>query len=236
MTRRRTKPQDDPHAELRDADRGERLHKALAAAGVGSRRAIEEMIEDGRIAVNGATVRRMPIWVDPQRDKVTIDGRRVGAKPTRSTRYIMVNKPRGVISTTSDPRGRAKVTDLVPHQERLFCVGRLDAESNGLVLLTNDGKLTQRLMHPRYEVPKTYRVTIKGRLDEQAVAKLTEGIWLADKAGKTAKAHAAQVKLISRDRDRSRLQITLTEGRNREIRRMLVRLGYPVKRFDKMGV
>ncbi len=223
--------------ELRDKRRGVRLQKAMADAGVGSRRTCEQLIDDGRVAVNGCPVTELPVWVDPAEDKITVDGRLVPRqKRRRSHTYLMVHKPRGVICTNHDPEGRKRVIDLVPHAERLFCVGRLDADSTGLVLLTNDGELTQQLTHPSHEVPKTYHVTIKGRLEGEDVDKLTEGIYLADPAGRTARARASLVKVLDRHHDRSRLEITLREGRNREIRRMLVRLGHPVKKLKRIAI
>jgi len=225
-------------AELQDADRGLRLHVAMSRAGVGSRRACETMIAEGRVSVNGVDIRPddMPVWVDPQRDHVAVDGRTIARPRRRTFTYLMVNKPRRVICTNDDPEGRRRIVDLVPQSERLHCVGRLDSDSTGLVLLTNDGELTERLTHPRNQVPKTYRVTIKGSLDGEAIEKLRRGIVLADKAGQTARTHASGVRLMERDADRTRLEITLREGRNREIRRMLARLGHPVKRLRRIAI
>ncbi|QNN23284.1 rRNA pseudouridine synthase [Planctomycetales bacterium ZRK34] len=230
-------------ADLQDASRGLRLHKALADAGVGSRRTCEAMIDEGRVAVNGLTINFKPVWVDPRKDHITVDGRAVNAPSDtgKSTQpghtYLMLNKSRGVICTSDDPQHRKTVLDMLPHEQRLFCVGRLDAESTGLVLMTDDGELANRLTHPRYEVPKTYQVAIAGSLTDEDVAKLTEGIYLADRGKSQAvKAHATEVKFESRDRERTRLLITLREGRNREIRRMLARLGYKVKRLKRVGL
>lgn len=223
--------------ELRDADRGLRLQKAMAEAGVASRRACEQMIEEGRVTVNGQAVTDLPAWVDPASDHIAVDGKPVARKKRELGKlYLMVYKPRGVISTNRDPEGRKRVIDLVPHGQRLFCVGRLDSDSTGFVLLTNDGELTQKLTHPSHEVPKTYHVRIKGELTGDEVEKLTEGIYLADRSGKTARAAASKVKLVSRDRDRTVLEITLREGRNREIRRMLARLGHPVRRLKRIAI
>ena len=222
---------------LRDAARGPRLHKVMAEAGLASRRACERYVEEGRVAVNGRTVTSLPVWVDPSQDRIELDGKPVvTGQPTGPT-YLMLNKPRRVISTNRDPEGRTRAIDLVPHSHHLFCVGRLDADSTGLLLLTDDGDLAQRLTHPRYQVPKTYRVTIKGALDEEGIEKLRRGIYLADKDGASAaKAHAADVRLLRRDRDRTRLEITLREGRNREIRRMLARLGHRVHRLQRTAI
>jgi pseudouridine synthase len=234
MAKRRSRRSDFP-AALRDASRGVRLNKFLADAGVGSRRACEQAIEERRVTVNAQPITAMPVWVDPQRDRVEVDGRRVGRR-RRGRTYLMVHKPRNVVCTNRDPEGRKRVIDLVPHTQRLFCVGRLDYDSTGLVILTDDGELSQRLTHPRYGVPKTYHVTIRGRLEEEDVARLQGGIWLADKAGQSAKARASGVRLITRHHDRSQLAVTLREGRNREIRRMLARLGHPVKKLKRTAI
>jgi 23S rRNA pseudouridine2605 synthase len=224
-------------AELRDAARGVRLHKAMADAGVGSRRKCEQLIEQKLVTVNGYLVRELPVWVDPAQDKIEVDGKPVARKKRQLGKlYLMINKPRGVICTNKDELNRKRIIDLVPHHERLHCVGRLDAESTGLVLLTNDGDLTQQLTHPSHGVPKTYRVTIKGRLDEDEVERLTEGIYLADRTGKQGKARATKVRLVDRHVDRSRLEITLREGRNREIRRMLARLGHKVTKLRRTAI
>lgn len=234
MSPRKTKSK--APAELRDASRGVRLNKLLAEAGVASRRACDELIEELRVSINGWTVTEMPVWVDPEADRVEVDGRRVGRK-RRGHTYLMLNKPRNYICTNSDPEGRRRVFDLVPHTQRLFCVGRLDYDSTGLVLLTDDGTLTQNLTHPSGEVPKTYRVTIKGRLAEEDIEKMKRGIYLGDKVrGGAVKARVERVKLIDRHHDRSRVEITLREGRNREIRRLLARLGHPVKKLVRIAV
>jgi pseudouridine synthase len=215
-----------------------RLHKAMADAGVGSRRACEKMIEEAMVSVNGKIVTDLPIFVDPQTDRIEVSGRPV-ARPGRGPRrvYLMVNKPRNVICTNRDPQGRSRVVDLVPHTERLFCVGRLDGDSTGLVLLTNDGELCERLTHPRYEIPKTYRVTVRGKLEPEDVAKLQRGIFLADRRkGGKMRAQAERVQQLKTDRDRTELEITLREGKNREIRRMLVRLGHPVKKLRRIAL
>ena len=234
---KRPAPRDDRPEPLRDESRGLRLHKAMADAGVGSRRACEQLIEDRRVSVNGYLIKQMPIWVDPAEDRIEVDGKPVARqKSRRSLLYLMVNKPRGVICTNKDELGRKRVVDLVPHKERLHCVGRLDGESTGFVLLTNDGDLTQKLTHPSHEVPKTYRVSIKGRLEDEDVERLTHGIFLADKSGKGGKARATKVRLVDRTVDRSRMEITLREGRNREIRRMLARLGFKVTRLQRVAI
>ena len=143
-------------ADLKDAARGERLHKALAEAGVGSRRHCEQLIAEGSVSVNGLTIRErdMPVWVDLATDRVIVDGKVVSQPPRRSHTYIMVNKPSRVVTTSKDPEGRKTVLELVPHKQRLFAVGRLDFAATGLVLITDDGDLANKLTHPRYEVDK----------------------------------------------------------------------------------
>ena len=208
----------------------------MADAGVGSRRACEQLIEEGRVRVNGIPIPGPPIWVNPGADRIEVDGRPVTRRSRRNPIYLIVHKTRNTICTHADPEGRRRVFDLVPHPQRLFCVGRLDAESTGLVLLTDDGELAQHLTHPRYGVPKTYEVSIRGQITPADVERLNRGIWLADKTGRAAKAQAAAVQVLDRDRERTRLRITLREGRNREIRRMLARLGFRVHRLKRIAL
>lgn len=244
-------------AGLRDASRGIRLQKAMADAGVASRRDCEAMIAEGRVRVNGEVVDTLPAWVDPKQDVIEVDGQRVtrGRQTKRGEArhvYIMVYKPRGVISTNEDPEGRKRVIDLVDAEinARLFPVGRLDADSTGLILLTDDGELANRLTHPRYEVTKEYEVSIKGRLTPEDVERLKKGLLLTNRrrrpAGTAAKApvkRAAmeQVRILGHDvdrerGDRTRVAITLREGQNREIRRLLARLGFKVRRLKRISI
>jgi len=230
---------------------GRRLQVVLAEAGVGSRRACEELIEAGRVRVNGETVTRLPVFVEPAKDAIELDGEpfvikgRTGSK--RRFRYLAVHKPRHVISTTRDPEGRRSVVDLVEIKggqlPRLFPVGRLDAESTGLILLTNDGDLAEHLTHPRYGVPKRYLVSVRGVLGDEDMQRLRDGLYLADRR-RGAGAHKARAESVrklgvEKDRargDRTRLSITLREGRNREIRRMLARLGFKVRRLKRVAI
>jgi len=246
-----------------------RLHKLLADAGVASRRDCEVLITQGRVSVNGKTVATLPAWADPAADKIKVDGKPI--KPQvhgkQDSVYVLVHKPRHVVSTTSDPQGRKCVTDLVdlptPKKIRLFPVGRLDAESTGLMLLTNDGELANRLAHPRYEVSKQYQASVRGHVSEEDLKKLKDGLYLAHtknpihRMGNAGKADAyanktggavntklasmARVQLIGYSRDKARgqrtnLAITLREGQNREIRRMLARLGYKVRRLKRTAI
>jgi pseudouridine synthase len=211
------------------------LQKVLAEAGVGSRRNCEELIEAGAVKVNGHTVQSLPAWVDPVKDHITVDGRPIRRQQPHI--YVMLFKPRGVVSTNSDPEGRPRAIDLVNHpsRARLYPVGRLDMESSGLLLLTNDGELANRLTHPRHEVHKLYEITISGSLDDEAVSKLERGIFLPQRrqpAG--SKTAPSRLSLIKRDRDRTRILMELGEGRNRQIRRMMARLGHKVRKLRRV--
>jgi pseudouridine synthase len=204
----------------------ERLQKVLSAAGLGSRRACEQMILDRRVAVNGELVDEIPAFADPQTDRITIDGRKQ-PKLTQPRIYLLLNKPAGVVSSAKDPAGRKTVLDLIRGRgPRLYPVGRLDKDSQGLILLTNDGELTKRLTHPRYEVERAYEVEIGGAVDGAVVEKLMRGVWLAE-----GKARAKHVRILQRGQDRSVMEITLTENKNRQVRRMLAKLAMPVRRL-----
>ncbi len=207
----------------------ERLQKILAARGVGPRRGCEQLIRDGRVTVNGHRVRTLPVLIDPEVDEIRVDGRPVVAERLV---YYLLNKPRGIVCTASDPAGRTRAVDLLDRvRERVYPVGRLDADSDGLLILTNDGELTNRLTHPRYGTPKTYRVEISGRIEPDGIDRLRRGIWLSE--GKT---RSAVVKVVHRGRQTSVVDITLREGRNRQVRRMLARLGHKVKRLTRVRI
>jgi len=200
-----------------------RLAKYLAHAGVASRRASEQLIAEGRITVDGEVV------TDPARDvgdasAVAFDGEPVrGVEPRVA---YALHKPAGVVSTASDPHGRRTVVDLVPGERRLYPVGRLDADSTGLILLTNDGELANRLTHPRYEVPKTYRATLAGpALTERALRALRDGVELED--GTTAPARVRRL-------TPHQLELTIHEGRNRQVRRMCEAIGRPVRQLVRI--
>lgn len=206
----------------------ERLHKLLAHAGFGSRRSCELLIEDGRVTVNGQ-VAKVGDKGDLEVDDIRVNDRRVRVE--RKV-YFLVNKPPGYLCTNDDPSGRRKVVDLlVGVKERVYPVGRLDADSRGLVLMTNDGDLAARLTHPKYEVPKTYEVEVDGRVTPDVAAKLVSGVWLSD--GKTG---SARLRVLHRGSARSQLEVTLREGRNREVRRMMVRLGHKVRRLTRTRI
>ena len=224
----RTRPGKHPIRAAGGDHKRQRLQKVLAAAGVDSRRHCEELILTGQVAVNGQIVDTLPAFVDPEKDRITVSGR-----PIRRPRkvYFLLNKPKNVICTSADPLGRRIAVDLVDCPERIFCVGRLDADSTGAILLTNDSELANRLTHPRYEIPKTYEVTLRGRVIGEDIEKLKKGIWLAE--GKTA---PAAVKVLHRTERQTTLQVIITQGMNRQIRRVMARLGYKVKALRRTQI
>ncbi len=204
------------------------MQKALARAGVASRRAVEELIVAGRVRING---RRATLGdkVDIAKDRVEVDGSPVPL--ATDLVYYLVNKPVGVVVTAVDPKGRPTVIDLVDAPTRVWAVGRLDADTEGALILTNDGDLTTRLTHPRFEAPKTYLAEVEGRPSLGALRRLGRGIELDD--GPTA---PATVALQGRGSGRSVVEITITEGRNRQVRRMFAAIGHPVKRLVRTAV
>lgn len=203
----------------------DRLQKWLAAAGVGSRRAVEPLIRDGRVKVNGTVVTN-PAHPVAAKDEVILDGQPVEPEPHR---VYMLHKPAGIISAASDTHGRRTVTELVPGAERVYPVGRLDADTTGLILLSNDGALANRLTHPRYEVEKTYLATVRGYVTDIAAKRLAAGVELDD--GPTA---PAAVRVVKRTSERSVLRITIREGRNRQVRRMGDAIGHPVESLQRV--
>jgi 23S rRNA pseudouridine2605 synthase len=206
----------------------QRLQKVLAAAGVDSRRKCEELILKGFVRVNRKVVDELPTFVDPEKDIITVDGRKIQA--ARKV-YYLLNKPSGVICTSSDPQGRKKAIDIIPTNQRIFCVGRLDADTSGIIILTNDSELANRLTHPRYGLAKTYVVRVKGQIGGEAVEKLKKGIWLAE-----SKTGRASVKILKRSYKESLIEITIRQGLNRQIRRMLARVGLPVKSLKRTRI
>ncbi len=210
----------------------ERLQKIIAAAGIASRREAEKIILAGRVKVNSKVVNELGVKADPSRDKIIVDGKPLMAK-TKS--YYMFYKPRGVVTTMKDPEGRKCISDFVKGLgERVYPVGRLDYNTEGLLLLTNDGELAQKLTHPSYEIRKTYRVKVLGIVPLAKLDKLRMGVELED--GLTA---PATVDLIGYDRERemTEFNITIHEGRNRQVRRMCDAIGFPVRDLQrtKMG-
>lgn len=204
-----------------------RLQKVLAEAGVASRRRSEELIAAGRVSVDGETVTWFGTRVDPENAIIRVDGKRI---PTHSAqRYYALNKPLGVVSTMSDPRGRKTLADYVGDvPERLFHVGRLDTDTEGLLLLTNDGELANRLTHPRYGVPKTYLAEIHGPIPRDLGRRLKQGVELADGFAK-----ADAFRIFDRVGKRVLVEVTLHEGRKHIVRRLLAEAGYPVQRLAR---
>jgi 23S rRNA pseudouridine2605 synthase len=205
----------------------ERLQKVLAAAGVASRRASEDLITAGRVTVNGVRA-RIGDKVDPAVDIVEVDGERVKVDPALV--YVILNKPQGVVTTTSDPEGRPTVTELVNLEERLYPVGRLDQDTEGLVLLTNDGTLVHNLLHPSFEVERVYLALVPGPVRREPLRRLTDGVELED-----GLARARRVREVESSRGRALLEIVMTEGRKREVRRMLAEVGLPVERLARVA-
>jgi len=208
----------------------ERLQKVLAAAGLGSRRACEELITTGRVEIDRQVVTELGTRVDPRRQEVRVDG-----EPLAQPKLVCyaVNKPTGVVSTNRDPQRRPRVIDLLPSEDgrRLFPVGRLDLNSEGLILVTNDGDLANQLTHPRYGVAKTYRVQVAGRPGREVLAQLRRGVRLAEGIAK-----AESVKVRSHHKQSTVLEMVLREGRNREIRRMLAAVEHKVMRLVRVAV
>lgn len=213
--------------EIRMSGFNQRLAKLMAAAGVASRRAAEKMIEDGLVSVNGQIVTRPGTVVDPSRDAILVKGKPLEIEPLV---YYALHKPAGYISTASDERSRKKVVDLVPHRPRVYPVGRLDRDTSGLMLLTNDGRLAYALTHPRYEVPRVYLATVRGDIDASVRSQLEQGLMLDDGLAWADKAWV----LERGDVSKIRLQIHL--GRNRIVRRMLSHLGRPVIELHRESI
>ncbi len=214
---------------------GVRLQKVLAQLGFGSRRVCEELIADGRVTVNGG-VAELGRRVQVETDAVTVDGVPVGVAP--GLVYYLLHKPAGVVTTASDPEGRPVVVDLVPDDPRVFNVGRLDTETEGLLIMTNDGELTQRLTHPSFGVPKEYLAAVEGIPSRAALRTLRDGVELED--GRTAPAKASLVAdgatVTPGGDDVSLLKLTIHEGRNRQVRRMCAAVGHPVTRLVRTRI
>jgi 23S rRNA pseudouridine2605 synthase len=210
----------------------ERLQKILARAGLASRRQAEQWILDGRVTVNGTVVRKLGSRADPAKDSIKVDGKRV--KQPATFLYLALHKPPGVITSLHDPQGRmdlSRLVELSGRKGRIFPVGRLDFNSSGLLLLTNDGELAQRLMHPRFKINKRYRVKLSACPSERELAQLRKGIRLED--GLTA---PAQARVIERLKTNAWVEIELHEGRYREVRRMFNTLGYFVEKLVRVQI
>lgn len=207
----------------------ERLQKVLAQAGVGSRRQCEELIEMGRVQVDGVVVKELGVKVDPSKQTIVFDGQTL---QNERKVYIWLNKPAGVLTTSRDTHGRPTVMDFVGDAKaRLFAVGRLDEESTGLLLLTNDGELANRLTHPRYGVPKTYEVLVAGKVNDDVIHKLKKGVWLAE-----GKAKAHDIRRMGFRGQATRLEVILCEGHNREVRRMFAKFDHKVMKLERVAI
>lgn len=201
-----------------------RLQKFLAAAGVAARRAAEDLVLEGRVTINGRVVDGLPAFVDPAGDDVRVDGQRV--RPAAKA-YYLLNKPKGTVVSNLDPSGRRRVGDLLEGvTARVFPVGRLEVEADGVLLMTNDGELAQRLTHPRYGVEKVYRVEARGQISPEDLVKVRKGMWLSE--GRTS---PVRVKVTFSSREMTILEVALRAGRYRQIPRMLARLGYKVRKL-----
>ena len=209
---------------------GIRLQKVLAAAGIGSRRACEQLIEQGRVSVNDEVVKGQGRRVDPEVDVIRVDTMRINT--ARGMVYLAMNKPKGYVTAMSDPEGRPTVGDLVRDRvERLFHVGRLDADTEGLLLLTNDGELAHRLSHPSYEVPKTYLAEVLGPVARDVGKRLRDGVELDDGI-----VRVDSFKLVDSTSNRVLLELVLHEGRKHIVRRALAEVGHPVQRLVRTAV
>lgn len=211
----------------------ERLHKALARAGVASRRSAERMIAEGRVRLNGRPVTEAGARLDPSKDEVFVDGKRIRMQEEGEQEkvYLLLNKPAGTLTTTKDDRGRKTVLDLVAGaaNTRIYPVGRLDYDAEGALLLTNDGALAHQLMHPKFHVPKTYLAKVKGRPKDEELDRLRRGIYLED--GPTKAAH---VEIVEEVKMNTWVEITVTEGRNRLVKRMFWRIRHPVLKLMRV--
>ncbi|MHB8809028.1 MAG: pseudouridine synthase [Desulfobulbaceae bacterium] len=204
----------------------ERLQKILAQAGISSRRKAEEYIRQGRIAVNGRQVTELGAKADPVKDRITFDGKPIVAEEKI---YLLLNKPTGYVTTLSDPQGRPKVTDLlIDIPQRVFPVGRLDYDTEGALLLTNDGELGNTIIHPSYEVNKTYVATVAGRPEEEQIRQLEKGIILDGR-----KTWPARIKILAEKKNETTVELIIHEGKKRQVRRMLAAIGHPVKTLKR---
>jgi len=209
----------------------ERLQKILSQAGVASRRASEQLMLEGRVTVNGGTVRELGTKADASKDDIRVDGRRI--KIAERHRYLLMNKPKGFVTTRSDPQRRQTVMELLSGvREYVYPVGRLDYETEGLLLLTNDGELAARLTHPRHEVPRVYEVRVLGVPDAHDIARLAKGVTIEGR--RTDPAHVTLVP--GRHEGHALLRITIAEGRNRQVRRMFDAIGHPVDYLRRVAI
>jgi pseudouridine synthase len=206
-----------------------RLNKVLAQAGLSSRRGGDRLIVEGRVAVNGEVVTAPGLLVDPGVDRIVVDGRPLPAAAPHE--YVLLNKPRGYVTTLSDPRGRPVVTDLLRgRRARLFPVGRLDVDVEGVLLLTNDGPLAHRLLHPRYAIPRVYEASVEGRVRRTDLPRWRAGVLLDD-----GPARPSAVEIVATEANTTRLSLTFAEGRKHEVKRYCLALGHPVRRLRRVA-
>jgi 23S rRNA pseudouridine2605 synthase len=205
-----------------------RLNKILAQAGLTSRRGADRLIVDGRVAVNGRVTRELGTLADPDVDTIEVDGHPVASREPH--RYLVLNKPAGYVTSLRDPEGRPVVADLIRAAERVYPVGRLDVDVEGVLLLTNDGALTHRLLHPRYALPRVYEADVEGRVAPLALARWREGAQLDD-----GPARPLAVELLTTGPTRSRLRLTFAEGRKHEVKRYCEALGHRVARLRRVA-
>src|SRR6266568_2097637 len=216
---------------------GERLVRFLAHAGVASRRHAEELIADGRVRVNGVVVNAQGTRIEPEHDEVRVDGK--GVFPIVRKVYLLLHKPVGYVTTAQDPQGRPTVLDLLPSELRslrVYPVGRLDIDTSGLLLLTNDGDFALRMTHPRYSAQKHYQALVQGCPGEAALAALRRGVMISEESGKQYLTAPAQVSLLRREDTNCWLLLTIHEGRKRQVRRMLSAVGHPVLQLIRVGI
>jgi pseudouridine synthase len=220
-----------------NGDRGERLARFLAHAGIASRRHAEALITAGRVQVNGVTITAHGTHIHPERDEVLVDGKPV--RPSTRQVYLLLHKPVGYVTTAHDPQGRPTVLDLLPAELRalrVYPVGRLDRDTSGLLLLTNDGDFALRLTHPRYSMQKHYQALVRGYPSESALAALRSGVTIPDGKGRSHKTAPAQVSLLRKTGSDCWLALTIHEGRKRQVRHMLSAVGHPVLELKRVAV
>jgi 23S rRNA pseudouridine2605 synthase len=206
----------------------ERLQKVLSRAGIASRRGAEEVMAQGRVTVNGVVARELGTKADVARDDIRVDGVRL--KPPQAHVYLVLNKPKGVVTTRHDPEGRSTVMGLVPSVAGLFPVGRLDVTTEGLILLTNDGAFAERVAHPRYEVPRVYQAKVRGLPEEATLARLRKGVRVDGHRMVVDRVRVVEAA------NNSWLELTLHEGKNHEVRRLLEAVGHPVSKLKRVGL
>ena len=205
-----------------------RLQKVLAAAGFGSRRHCEGLITEGRVQIDRSVVSELGVKVDPDSQEIRVDGEVID-RPT--LRYYVLNKPQGVLSTNADPDGRVRVVDLIGDSSHLFTIGRLDRSSEGLIIVTNDGDMANKIAHPSFQVNKVYTVRVAGSIQREQLAEVRQGVYLSD-----GKANVESIRVKRRHKQTTELEMVLTEGKNREIRRVLARVGHKVLQLKRIAI